>query len=344
MPPHSDILYKISCKEDKEGNHAVPAFRDAPISDAPLGYGVGSRSTRSHLNGIVPLFDLEAFMENDTDDIAFVVIRTVECSGASVLNARAEGSLRWTEAIYTKSKILKNAMQHIATCYFQPVREEEERTSYSYQRSPATAPFERNRIAPAELFLFHHRHLLKNCALEHSESKQHIDALFEYVDNRYGTDFAEADSLFARGLVSQAHILKLFRPNELVISGTYRKPVAFVLQEWPKLSSDGLVTLSCWSFQTDGSGFARKRIFLSIPPIEPKTTEIQNLVAYPLHSATPELRDSIRKRGEKQWKLRTTTQITYKGWNVSEDQFFVSSGISCLFARSAEASSPTPDS
>lgn len=265
-------------------------------------------------------------MENDTDGIAFVVIRTVECSEASVLIACAGGALRWTEAIYTKSRIIKNTMQEIATCYFQPVPEETNTYPYYDEAQfPGTkAPFEQNRIAPADLFLFHHRHLLRTHALNHSESKQYIDALFEYMDNRFGMEFEEADSLFARGIVTQAHILNLFRPNELVISGTYGKPVAFVLQEWPKLGSNGWLTLSCWSFQPDGSGFARKRSVLSIPPIEPKTTKIQNLVAYPLHFANTELRELIRSRGEKQWELRITTQITYRGWNIEKDQFFVS--------------------
>ena len=261
-------------------------------------------------------------MENDTDDIAFVVIRTIECSEASVLMARADGSLRWTEAIYTKSKISQNVMQQIATCYFHPVPVV--RTNPYYQQPVVTTSFEQNQITPADLFFFHHRHLLRTYGLKHFESKRHIDSLLEYVDNRFGIEFAEADGFFTRGLVSQAHILNLFKPNEIVFSGTYGRPAAFVLQEWPKLGNDGWVTLTCWSFQTDGSGFARKLSSLSIPPVDPKPTKIQNLIAYPLRFATPELRELIRSRGEKQWELRTATQITYKGWNVGRDQFFVS--------------------
>lgn len=313
----------------------MPAFSDAPVLSEPHESWPGS-STRLHLNGTIPVFDLAAFMEDDTDDMAFVAIRTVECSEASVLMVQAGHTLRWTEAIYTKSKISKNAMQQIATCYFLPVP--------STSTGDTKESFERNRIAPADLFLFHHRHLLRTYALEHSESTQHVDALFEYVDNRYGIEFAEAENLFARGLITQAHILYLFKPNELVISGTYGKPVAFVLQDWPELDKDGWLTLECWSFQTDGSGFARKRSTLSIPPIESKTTKIQNLHAYPLRFATPELRELVRSRGEKQWGLRSATQITYKGWNVKGDQFFVST-MRILFARtSAEAFSPMPGS
>ena len=345
MPPHFDLLYKISCTNS---SHPIAVFRDAPILNALLNSGtpnlLPSYSTRSHLNGTIPVFDLETFMENDTDDVAFVAIRTVECSEASVLMATAGHPLRWTEAIYTKSKISKNAMQQIATCYFRPIALPTQISPGQKFAGDTTTPLERNRIAPADLFLFHHRHLLRTYALEHSESKQHIDGLFKYVDNRYGIEFAEADSLFARGLVTQMYILYLFKPNELVISGTYGRPVAFVLQEWPELGSDGWLTLSCWSFQTDGSGFARKRSTLSIPPLESETTKIQDLIAYPLRFATLELRELIRSRGEKQWKLRTATQVNYKGWNVKGDQFFVSTMHIFFIRTSAEASSPMPDS
>ena len=309
----------------------MPAFRDAPIVKEASDPAIQIGWTRAHLSGTMPVVDLQAFMENDTDGIAFVVFRTVKCSEASVLMARAGDPLRWTEAIYTKSKSLKKAMQKIATCYFQPVTEEKSTSSYfdNLSKKPSgdiNSPFARNQIDPADLFLFHHRDLLKSYALEYLETKQHINALLEYTDKRFGAEFAEANSLFARGIVDQEHILYLFKPNELIISGTYGKPAAFVLQEWPKLSSTGWVTLPCWSFQTDGSGFARKLSYLSVLPIEAKTMRIQDLAAYPLRFATQELQELIRSRGEKHWDLRTATQITYKGWNVARDQFFVSPG------------------
>lgn len=319
MPPHFDLLYRIWCNQSKSdsSHHLVPAFRDAPVLHTSLEPEPSHYSARSHLNGTVPVLEIQALMENDTDGIAIVVIRTVECSEASIQMARADGTLRWTEAIYMKSNILKHVMHQIAACYFQPVL-------MGQSTKPTAASFEKNRVHPAELVLFHHRHLLQTYASENCESKQHIDALLGYMNGRYARKFAEADDLFERGLVTQAHILYLFRPNEVVISGTYEKPAAFVLQDWPELRSDGCVTLSCWSFQTDGSGFARKHSSLSILPIGPTAMKIQDLVAYPLRFATSELRELIRSRGEKQWEIRTATQITYKGWDVAKNQFFVS--------------------
>ena len=314
MPPHFELLYTVDCQHSE--NHPVPAFRDMPIPDAKLKAPPSSpySHVNEHLNGTIPVFDIGALMEDNTNDTAFIIIRMVACSQASVLMARAGGLLRWNEDIYVKSQVLKHTLQHIATCYFQPVED----TAYPDR-------FSQNRIAPADLFFFHHRKAMENYVADHADSKQHIDAVLVYMKHRFGSEFADADSLFANGLVTQAHVLHLFKPNELVISGTYGKPAAFVLQQWPEMDGNGWVTLRCWSFQTDGSGFARKSSMISVPPVGLSPTNIQDLVAYPLRFAAPELHEMIRSRGEKYWQLRTATHITYKGWNVPRDQFFVGS-------------------
>jgi hypothetical protein len=263
-------------------------------------------------------------MNDEADDMAFVVIRVVECSEATILMARAGVPLRWTEDVYMKSKVSKDVLQQIATCHFQPTPKPEQNPSRYSSASPPQRSFNRNWITPLSLFLFHHRHLLEKHVAQHPETKDHINSLLQYMEIRFHTDFEVADSLFAHGLVTQAHIVKLFRPNELVVSGIYGRPAAFMIQDWPELSSDGWVTITCWSFQTDGSRFSRKRTVLSIPPLEPGTMEIHALTAYPLQFAAPKIRKSIQAHGEKQWELRRTTQITYKGWNVKQDQYYVS--------------------
>ncbi|KAL8741987.1 MAG: hypothetical protein Q9190_005468 [Brigantiaea leucoxantha] len=328
IPPHFDLLYRVSCSTHDSKKHSIPAFRDMPVPDQE--FGASPMSTDSHvgrhLNGRIPVFDIEALMEDDTDDIAFIIIRTVECSQASVLMAQAGGLLRWTEDIFTKSRVSKIALRQIATCYFHPVEKNQHSSydcSHTIKTSSSTkAPLLKNQIVPVDLFLFHHRMALKDYVADHAGSKQHISAVLDYTKTMFGSEFADADSLFANGLVTRAHVLHLFKPNELVISGTYGRPAAFVLQQWPEMDPNGCVTLRCWSFQPDGHGFARKSSFISVPPVGSKPVNIQDLVAYPLRFATPELREKIHTRGEKHWQLRTATQITYKGWNVGEDQYF----------------------
>ena len=273
-------------------------------------------------------------MDNRTDGIAFVIIRTVDCSEASVLRAVAGGPLQWTEAIYMKSRLLHEAMRTVATCYFQPPVVEEKPNIHAYDGFPVNfnsdkqSLSKRNQIDPADLFIFHHRALLHEYASEHPKTSQHINALLAYAYERFGAEFEKADSLFARGVVDQEHILHLFKPNELIIRGTHEQAAAFVLQDWPQLSSADRVTLVCWSFQADGSGFARRRDPLSVLPIRTKTITIQDLAVYPLRFATKNVQDLILNRGQKHWAHRNATQITYKGWNVARDQFYVSLGRS----------------
>lgn len=251
--------------------------------------------------------------------------------------ARTGVALQWYETIYMKSKILKNAMQQIATSYFQPLESE-------FASLPSQSSFERNQITPTDLFLFHHHRLLRNYIIEHPASKQHIDAILEYMEERYGTEFADAENLFTRGLVTQAHVSKLFKPNEYIFSITRGRPAAYVVQEWPESKKDGSVSIACWSFQTNGSYFTRKKRFLSIPPLGRNTADIKALIAYPLNFVSPEIRESIQTHGEKQWKLGTTTHVTYKGWNVVKDQYFVCSDPHSVLSHSADNSSLMLDS
>ena len=228
-------------------------------------------------------------------------------------------ALAFTEAVYAKSDISKSAMQQIATCYFQST---EGRDNLARDENQ-TQRLEQERIDPADLFFFHHHHLLKTWITQNSESKEHIGGLLDYVDAKYSLEFAKANSLFERGLVTQAHILKLFKPNETIISEHLGRPAAYVLQDWPTLEDDGLIKLPCWSFQPDGSGFGRKETVISISPID-RETNTQTLKAYPLRFAKPELHTLLRDCGKKQWQYRTTAQVSYKGWNVGGDLFFVS--------------------
>ncbi|KAL9087728.1 MAG: hypothetical protein Q9165_006495 [Trypethelium subeluteriae] len=212
-------------------NHPVPAFRDAPVPGAPSGSREQIYSPQYHLNGTVPLFDLQAFMDNDEDDIAFLILRTVECSEAAVLMATRTGHVQYSEGVYIKSKVLRDALHKITTCYFQQINLQPGPSAYMSSSEPFN---QYDRIYPLDLFLFHHRQLLESHTVQCPGSKQHVDALLKYANTRYGAKFAEAKNLFANGLVNKAHVLFLFKPNEIIISGTYGKPTGFILQNWPE--------------------------------------------------------------------------------------------------------------
>ena len=260
-------------------------------------------------------------MEDENDDVAFVIVRHVQCSDSSAVRLQAGGGLQFTEHIYTKSAYLKKALDLTATCYFHPVEKPSGIGFIQEIEQPAYA-YEGNRIEPFDLFMFHHQKALKEYATLDPVSEAHLHAFVEYTEVEHGASFAEADSLFSNGSVDRHQIGKLFKPNELVISGTYGKPAAFVVQEWPENQKDGWIFLRCWSFQTDGTRFVRKETRLSIPPLGMETVRIDSLFVYPMRFASAALVDLLTRRGERQWDLRTSQQVTYKGWNVAKDQYY----------------------
>jgi hypothetical protein len=250
-------MSKVSEYGNDTHHHHTTIFRDMPSPGTTTGY-----ERQWHLNGRSPVLELETLITKEDDDVAFLVIRTVHCFKITVSMAHADISIHWTEGIHVKSKIAKHAIQDIATCYFHPFSDTDTST---YKRLPA--PVRKQQLVDEPVFLFHHRHLLQDYTVLHPASKPHIDALLKYTSDRFGTEFAEADNLFARGLVTQAHVSKLFKPNELAVIGTHGRPATFVVQKWPQSGGDGWVEMNCWSLQADGSGFVRKQNHLSISPI-----------------------------------------------------------------------------
>lgn len=271
-----------------------------------------------HLTGSSPVLDPRSYIEDEASDIAFVMIKTIECSEAAVLMTRSGEPLHSPGQIYMKSGLAKKAMQEVATCYYQFVPD----VGSHYEIRDY--PLEQNLIIRPDLFVFHHRHLFSLYTQQRPESKGHVEALQLFAELQFGSAFAEADNLFSQGMVTQTYLTYLFKPNDLIISALHGQPAAFVVQEWPEVGQNGCVTLTCWSLQTDGSSFTRKRSVISIPPLATDSKNIMDLVAYPICYATDELKETLRNRGLKQWELRNATQVAYKGWNVKNDQFFVS--------------------
>jgi hypothetical protein len=279
------------------------------------------------LNGNVPIFDLEAFLNDEIDDTAFVVVKTIECSSASISMTHSNIPLRSTEKVYVKSRLSKVALRRIAKCHFQS-ESKREHTSHKCpckETQSAEAPHPCVEIAPLKLFLFHHHSIMKRYVEEHPFAKDHISALLQFSEARYGKEFEEAEAEFERDrVVSQEHILKLYRPNDLVVGEIHGHPAAFVVHDWPQVDQRNWITLSCWFFQTDGFGFARKLTSLLIPPISANSKALSTLVAFPLRLASDEIRKTLQMNGKKQWSFRKATQVAYKGWDVKCDQYYVS--------------------
>jgi hypothetical protein len=288
-----------------------------------------------HLNGNVPIFDPETVLHERFNGPAFVVVRTIECSNASIQMARNGTSLRWTDKIYLKSRVSKDILQKIGMCHFQSHSQDGDNLHDDSSMGTCSlgASYQYLEIAPLKLFLFHLRFVQPQYIEVHPTAQDLVDGLLQYSNSRYGRDFEEAETLLAQDLVSQTHILKLYKPNDLVVSEMSGQPSAFVVHDWPRVDENNRITLECWSFQTDGLGFARKLTVFCIPPIESEYQAVSSFVVYPIRYAKPEIQEAIRINGQKHWDLRTTTHVMYKGWDVERDQHYVSERVQASTAK-----------
>jgi len=266
-------------------------------------------------------------MDND-DDVGFVIFRNVYCAETSSVVTTAGEGQQWHESLFVKSSILQAALDAVAKGYFNKGHIPETGTQWmpgtqwmTPTQDTLSSVFRRE-ITPPHLFLFHHRTALKEYAAKHADSSDHVNALLRYADEMYGADFQEAEKLFRRGLVTQRHLLKLFVPNEIVVSGSRGLYAAFVVQKWPVLGAGNSLSLACWSWHTNGSHWVRKTRGLSVQSVDGEA-RITELLAYPLRFADPEIVSLLELRGAKLWHLRNQSHVQYTGWNISRDQYYV---------------------
>ena len=231
----------------------------------------------------------------------------------------------WPESIYIKSRLLLTSINETATCYFNETQEGHGSDDLHARPTQGLKyPYERYEIAKPQLFFYHHKDRLKSYADSHEDSRAHVDALLSYCNDRYKSNFQEADKIFSRGLVNRLHIEKLFVPNRVVITKISGVISACVLQDWPVLEFNGTIRLRCWYWLPDGSGISRCALIVSISSLGEDMWNIVNLSAIPLRFAHPELVAKILLRGRKYWNVLDKSHVSYRGWNVQMEEFYVS--------------------
>ena len=280
------------------------------------------------MEGERPIYDLNSCLTAE-DDVAFIIIREVYCSERALDLSQSGLGRIWYENLCIKSFALRSALNATATCYIYTTQAQKDVQGGPYgergSADNASLMAERELYVP-HLFLYHHRSRLREYASKHSDALSHIKALLAYASYKYGDAYEEADALFSNGFVTRRHLKKLFAPNELVFTYTNGQPSAYAMQEWPETSVDKCFRLHCWSWRSDGAVFARKKCILDLhlPQLEDEEIEIKLLSVVPLTYIAPEIYSHLELRGRKHWSLRSQSYVSYKGWNVSHDQFYAS--------------------
>ena len=332
--PESRIIYRINCTDNTNAltYHTALAFEDAPIAPYTRQAKVDTRLAPEdmHLQGTRPIYDIDSYLTAE-DDVAFVIVRETYCFGGASSLSQIPLNRTWDEKLWLKSTPLRSALISTASCYISHVQDDE--LVKSSHRTLTSTGITNNTLLIAEremylprLFLYHHRTRLREYAVNHTHSQPHIQALLEYISQVYGADYYEADELLHRGLVTKRHLDKLFAPNELVFTNTDGHPTAYVVRKWPTTISDGHLQLDCWFWKSNGIRFARARktLSVSIDKFDDKQVEIRHLSVLPLAHASLEVHSHLELRGRKHWEFRSQNYVSYTGWNISHDQYYVS--------------------
>ncbi|KAF8251016.1 hypothetical protein K440DRAFT_638849 [Wilcoxina mikolae CBS 423.85] len=85
------------------------------------------------------------------------------------------------------------------------------------------------------LFIYHHRLLASEFAeAEGGVLREPIELLLRHVLQYYGKEYDAAEALFSSGLVSGVHLIKLFRPNEIIVTRKEQDNIGLEVATWPK--------------------------------------------------------------------------------------------------------------
>jgi uncharacterized protein DUF7025/ATPase family protein associated with various cellular activities (AAA) len=142
-----------------------------------------------------------------------------------------------------------------------------------------------------------------------SHLKDQLKALFDYVSREYGQSWLNAEALFQKGLVSRAHLSKLFGPNEIVVTISNRQPMAYRCETAQPTSKQSL-TLKCLSWGFDGHFFQEKRQFPLSWISGEEEIPITELQTFPL-KYDPSLKGRLFTRGKQFWQCRFRKYVAY---------------------------------
>ncbi|KAL2870147.1 ATP-binding protein [Aspergillus lucknowensis] len=141
------------------------------------------------------------------------------------------------------------------------------------------------------------------------EGDPRVKGLLQTVDRVFREEHTEADSLFARGHVSERHLPKLFRPGDFIVSTTEGHPRAYMINDWPKLRSGSLV-LPCFTWSFDGQFYRETKNILLGWEFGDRDLPVTKLGVYPL-SFDPGIRERLLRRGSVFWRCRTRRFVSY---------------------------------
>ena len=175
-------------------------------------------------------------------------------------------------------------------------------------------------MAAPYLFLYHSRELLSRFKAEASgPTKENMALLLSFLESDYGAEYREADMEFSKGILTNKHIEKLFRPHEIIIQKSDGRDMAYVMTDWPQMNEND-IKVSCWSWHYDGSSLQRSQDILKLSLPLPDNCTKDKLSFYPMSMATDATIEELRNRGKKFWSMKDKYFGCFSGPDESKTQ------------------------
>jgi hypothetical protein len=321
VEPEHLIIHQVECTQTPDHRHhsSVAYFLDPPRLFA-------EDNKASALRGNTPIYDIEEYLENQ-ENISIVVYRSYDCEryhkhltnkGAFERIKLSSSGIRGVPALQPYLSALKKDAAP-ASCKSEKMEIhaselEDALESLKKLNSKMSIKDFWEPEAPY-LHLYHFRGMIKDNVwkLSNSLQQQHVNVLLEYIDEAFGDEYADADALFAKGLVSKKHLSKLFGPDEIVVTIKEGHLVAYLSDGLPDASKSS-IKLSCSSWTFDGVFHKKDTTFRvdwpSFDP-DPRVLPISKLEMFPLKYDTSGAEEMLSSRGKRLWSCRRRRYMSY---------------------------------
>ncbi|KAH7370954.1 AAA family ATPase [Rhexocercosporidium sp. MPI-PUGE-AT-0058] len=322
LDPEYLLVHKVECGQSINHNHhpASSYFLDTPRLFA-------GDNKASALRGTISITDVGEHLE-DNEHISIIIYRNYDCEeyhesieeGFERLRLSDYG-VRTVSAMRPYLFVLRKNME-VATCI------SEDMTLLSHDLKEAIRNLENLdprinynsfrqdhwSLKAPYLQLYHFRDFIRQIIprLSSAEEQQHVVVLLRYIDQEFEDDYAEADNLFAKGLVSQKHYSKLFGPDETVVTMKEGQPVASVSRGLPDTGHSN-PTLYCENWSFDGVFERKESIFeVTWPSTSSEILPIVDLELFPLKYDQVGTKQRLLDRGQLLWNCRKRRYMSYR--------------------------------
>jgi hypothetical protein len=180
--------------------------------------------------------------------------------------------------------------------------------------------------------------------LDDEDEQAQLQLLSNYINSAYCDEFSQADSMLAKGVITQPFLKYLFVPNEVFIAIKDEQTTGYLQQGFLDLKSSSplghvdreseVLTLKGQNWVFDGEFTMQfEKLDVTWSTLPQKEQKINKLNIYPLRYASEEVKQSLAARGKTFWACRKHKYVEYQQEIPKNMQNSVSRSIYCVILK-----------